>query len=1100
MITWGFSQNLMVNGDLESWSGGTPDGWEVIENITQETTTVHGGASAAKHTSASSTKDFRQTVSGVQGGQEYTISYWYFDNDNQARTRIWAYWLEGSSTLPDHADILRPGEYSEDNANWLQFNEVLVAPATADGFRFEVRVYNQDGNSGGAVFYDDFVFSGEVIINPEPTNYPTDFTATAAGSGIDLSWTDATGADLPSAYVIFAGIDSSLPLPVDGTPVLDDTDLSDGSGAINISYGIESYTFTGLDANTTYYFTIYPYANSGVNIDYKNDGTAPTANATTQNITTIFSQSFDDGWGEWTTISVTGDQEWEIANYGNPPPCASMSGYDGQAYDNEDWLISPAFNLDDYANEVLVFQSAMNYTGPDLELKISTDYSGSGDPNNATWTDLSFSMPPGGNWDFYPSGNIDLSIYSGSNAYIGYKFTSTTAGSATWEVDEIILTGEEDYVIDPEPTNYPTDFMSVASGLGVDITWTDAIGDQLPDAYILYAGLNSSLPVPVDGTPVPNDTDLSDGSATVNIAFGQESYEFMNLSPNTTYYFSIYPYTNSGVDIDYKNDGTAPADNATTENITYVTIEEQNFDNSWDDWTTISVVGDQAWEISEIYGDPPPCATISGYDGQSYDNEDWLISPALPLDDFENEVLTFEVAMNYTGPDLELLVSNDYTGAGDPNAANWTMLTYDLPPGGSWDWFESGDVLLNDITGSDVYVAFKFTSTTAGSATWELDNILIVGEGEFNPDPEPTNYPTDFSASAGSTAVNLSWTDASGDQLPTAYVIFGSSSSTLPVPVDGTPIADDTDLSDGEGVLNIMYGQQSASFGGLEPNETYYFSIYPYTNYGTAIDYKNDGTAPAAQATTQDLPIETILEQDFTDFGNWITFSVTGDQVWEIADFGNPPPCAKMSGYDGGSFENEDWLISPAMNLDGYVDEILTFESAMNYTGPDLQLKVSNDYAGSGDPNLATWTDLTFDLPPGGDWDFYASGDVSLAAITGTAVHIGFKYTSTASNSATWELDNVLIEGAVLSVEEHSFAQEINIYPNPSQGYLNVVNYNQFPVEISIFNSAGQMVMDAYMTQDSQQFNLDGLESGLYLIRFVNPENLNSATQKLIIR
>ena len=67
------SQNLVVNGDLESWTAGEPDGWTVVENITQETTNIHGGASAASHMSASSTKDLQQLVEGIQGGQEYTI-------------------------------------------------------------------------------------------------------------------------------------------------------------------------------------------------------------------------------------------------------------------------------------------------------------------------------------------------------------------------------------------------------------------------------------------------------------------------------------------------------------------------------------------------------------------------------------------------------------------------------------------------------------------------------------------------------------------------------------------------------------------------------------------------------------------------------------------------------------------------------------------------------------------------------------------------------------------------------------------------------------------------------------------------------------------
>ena len=102
------SQNLVVNGDLESWTAGVPDGWGLVENITQETTIVHGGNSSAKHTSTTTSKKFNQELSGIVAGQEYTISYWYYDNDPAARTRIWSYWLSGGTTLPDNADVLAP--------------------------------------------------------------------------------------------------------------------------------------------------------------------------------------------------------------------------------------------------------------------------------------------------------------------------------------------------------------------------------------------------------------------------------------------------------------------------------------------------------------------------------------------------------------------------------------------------------------------------------------------------------------------------------------------------------------------------------------------------------------------------------------------------------------------------------------------------------------------------------------------------------------------------------------------------------------------------------------------------------------------------------
>jgi hypothetical protein len=48
----------------------------------------------------------------------------------------------------------------------------------------------------------------------------------------------------------------------------------------NVAHGTQTVSFTGLTASTTYYFQIYPYTNSGSDIDYK-VGSEPQASATT---------------------------------------------------------------------------------------------------------------------------------------------------------------------------------------------------------------------------------------------------------------------------------------------------------------------------------------------------------------------------------------------------------------------------------------------------------------------------------------------------------------------------------------------------------------------------------------------------------------------------------------------------------------------------------------------------------------------------------------------------------------------------------------------------------------------------------------------------
>lgn len=442
-------QNLVENGNLETWSTDVlPDGWDKAESITKESTTIHGGSYAAKHTSGDGTLDFQQDVEGITGGGTYTITYFFLDNDAAARSRIWSYWMDADGNyLDDHADILRPGTYSEDNASWLSFNQVLVAPIAATQFRFEVRVYKQDGISGGAVYYDDFSVTGDATVDPEPTNYPTAFAATAEDLGIRLSWTDATGAQIPDAYLIVGEplVTTRQPnfdLPVDGQPMANNDDPNLGMLTWNVLAGNETFTFSNLEASTVYHFAIFPYTNAGSNIDYKTDGAYPEATATTQNVTVLLNEPFDADLGVMQAYSVVGDQVWVWSSFGSDQ-FAKMSGYSGGALDNEDWLISPELNLSGLQSATLTFRSAFNYDGDPLQLLVSNDYDGQGNPNDFAWTNITDNAQwSDGSFNFVESGNVDVLAYGDPKLFVAFKYTSNTSAASNWEIDYVRVTGE----------------------------------------------------------------------------------------------------------------------------------------------------------------------------------------------------------------------------------------------------------------------------------------------------------------------------------------------------------------------------------------------------------------------------------------------------------------------------------------------------------------------------------------------------------------------------------------------------------------------------------------------------------------------------------
>lgn len=121
-------------------------------------------------------------------------------------------------------------------------------------------------------------------------------------------------------------------------------------------------------------------------------------------------------------------------------------------------------------------------------------------------------------------------------------------------------------------------------------------------------------------------------------------------------------------------------------------------------------------------------AKISGfYSSANHASENWLISPAINLSSASNPVLTFVTAAKFAGNVLEVKVSTNYV-SGDPNLVTWTPLTgYSLSPNnpGSYAWTNSGLVSLAAFKNANTRIAFKYTSTTSASTTYELDDVVI---------------------------------------------------------------------------------------------------------------------------------------------------------------------------------------------------------------------------------------------------------------------------------------------------------------------------------------------------------------------------------------
>lgn len=105
----------------------------------------------------------------------------------------------------------------------------------------------------------------------------------------------------------------------------------------------------------------------------------------------------------------------------------------------------------------------------------------------------------------------------------------------------------------------------------------------------------------------------------------------------------------------------------------------------------------------------------------NYASESWLISPVIDLSQLTSATLTFQQAGNFFSDmqaDCSVLVSTD--------RQDWEPLTVEgWPEGNSWTFYDSTADLSAYAGQSQVYIAFRYTSSDMKAGTWEVRNVVV---------------------------------------------------------------------------------------------------------------------------------------------------------------------------------------------------------------------------------------------------------------------------------------------------------------------------------------------------------------------------------------
>lgn len=176
----------------------------------------------------------------------------------------------------------------------------------------------------------------------------------------------------------------------------------------------------------------------------------------------VLNETFATGQGAFTIndkqIPEGGSYVWihdaGTATGGTPYYYMKASAYISSAKASESWLISPEVDLSTATNATLTFMHIINHAG-DMQTQQTLWVT---ETSTENWQQVTIpNYPDGNSWNEVSSGNIDLSAYAGKKIKFAFKYVSTTAAAATWEVYDVkvVANGEGGGTVDPEPEPEP---------------------------------------------------------------------------------------------------------------------------------------------------------------------------------------------------------------------------------------------------------------------------------------------------------------------------------------------------------------------------------------------------------------------------------------------------------------------------------------------------------------------------------------------------------------------------------------------------------------------------------------------------------------------
>lgn len=618
---------------VENWANGYPNGWGEAQGLinnptvfsnssssswTQDGFSNNGSTGAARINIYGTSADEWLISPSIDLGSGTTNYQLEFD------ASLTVYAGTGSATLGSD-DTVKVVISTDNGATWSNSNAVFSLSSTdaisngagnhyivnLTGYTGLVKIGFYAESTSSNVDNDFFIDNVEVVEVPAcaPPTAPADSNITT--SSVDLGW-QSPGSGPWYIYWGPCGFDQATP------------GVSVDTATVN------SVTITGLSANTQYqFYVVEDCAAQGLSdsLDFGCIGTECgslpipfyenfSSGSTTEYCWTVLDNNSDgDAWDlNYTSNVMDGDQ-------------VAMIYTDYNAGNNDDWLISPALNLT--GNERLRFSYRVASAGEpnNWEVLVSTTGTNPADFTDTIVDDASYSNIT------YQELVVNIDAFTGP-VYIAWHIPS--GGLDGWRayIDSV--------VVEPIPAcPESTDLISLgASHDTVGIAWTPG---GSANTYGIEYGASGFT---------PGSGSFISTTDTFAVASG--------LSPNTLYDFYVYDTCATGYSI-----ALGPISVRTAcMPVSIPFVETFNSTSTTEDcWTVINANNDvDSWDLNYTFnplnGDQ---SAVLYTDYNAGANDDWLISPTLPLTGNEQLIYYYRVQSSGEPNDFEVLISTTGT-------------------------------------------------------------------------------------------------------------------------------------------------------------------------------------------------------------------------------------------------------------------------------------------------------------------------------------------------------------------------------------------------------------------------------------------------------